>query len=149
MLGRFCLPGWRWDRSFHTKTQTMCLVRTMIWVLAQNHHFDLKKTDIFNLGNNGTVPTTGIKDELNLKASLMQLSLFSLPLPITMPPLTSQAYRWEIYFSNSWVVLVTLQQADFEQSVAMSDLQTSFSLLSIPSHAFAGSVCVLWLSQLC
>lgn len=41
-LERFCLPGWRWHRFFHTETQTMCLVGTMIRVLAQNHHFDLK-----------------------------------------------------------------------------------------------------------
>lgn len=34
-------------RSFDTEAQSVSLVRTMIWILAKNHHFDLElETDL-------------------------------------------------------------------------------------------------------
>lgn len=45
-LRRFS-PGWRRHWSFDTEAQSMSLVRTVIWILAKNHHFDLEsETDV-------------------------------------------------------------------------------------------------------
>lgn len=65
-LGWLCSPGWRWHGFFNAETQTMCLVGTMIWVLAQNHHFHLK-TEIFKLQNHSnTGPLTNHRDLIKL-----------------------------------------------------------------------------------
>lgn len=40
--GFYFLPGWRIHRSFHTEAQSVGLVRSVIWILTENHHFDLE-----------------------------------------------------------------------------------------------------------
>lgn len=97
-LERFCSPGWRWHRFFHTETQTMCLAGTMIRVLAQNHHFDLKinTSTMAILVHKQPLPA---KPKFNPKASLTQLSLICLlTLLVNMPSLS--VWSW-----NSWVLL--------------------------------------------